>query len=541
MVFTAATAAFGAVAFLLPPATASVAPGPAPAPTRAALAHAPAPAAAPTAALEPRSFTQVAAYLKAHPEIRSVDAFVAALSPETRNHFVLMHESGSLQRGCVTQDNPRVIFTDGARARFMIAVANPIPGAPSDDSLCKTADQVEFIEFVEKEARFEMRAIQFKPSGPEISPPNPPKCLTCHTADPHPIWGSYHSWPGAYGSLDDTFLTRNMIQSPADAKDFPAEYAGYESFMAGKRHRGIYRHLNWANGRDQINRGRPLNPAPGQPDETYNEFYRPNLAFHDGLVGNNAKRVSRLLRRDPGFDSFKHALYYAQACAVGVGGRSAVEEIVEALPAGARAKFRGLALPRPIPAAVQDEYFKTGDFNLILPYSAYLADQLRRFAIAMEQLEVGVPRQWWGYLRYEHPLNPTNTELPRMPNALALNVGAQLAPIEYFWNAQGKTTRGWFLPFEGYIGTDGEELITRILPEELVNGELNGELGEELITRILPEELVNGEWSGELGEELPSALGGEPAVEPGEASTPSCDQVKATAVARIAKWASGAR
>jgi hypothetical protein len=397
------------------------------------------------------TFAQVTDYLRTHPEVRSVDAFLEALSPYTRNQFVLMHQSGSLQRACATRDNPRIIFTGSQNPRLMIAAVNP-----TGDASCKTFETVEFIEHIEKEARFEMHAIEFGAGGPVISQANPPRCLTCHSQDPHPIWGSYHLWNGAYGSHDDTFLSRAMAGVPALAP-WADEYEGFESFMADKRHVGIYRHLNWADGRDEINRGRPPHPVSGDRS-MYNPNFRPNFAFHIGLKFKNQARISRIFRGQSGYESFKHAIYYAQAC-VPVDG---VAEIVTALPESARAHFVGLEMPRAIPENIKQQYDQSGDVSLVRPYNAFVADQLRRYDLALAQEESAVPRQWWGFLKAGHPLNPTHTELPRLPDAMGLAPGELVAPVEYFLNAQGETTRGWFLPFEGYIGTDGEQLAARV-------------------------------------------------------------------------------
>lgn len=58
----------------------------------------------------------------------------------------------------------------------------------------------------------ELRDISFcaEPSAPgcraALSEPNPPLCLACHGQSPHYIWAPYKSWPGVYGSVDDTLI-----------------------------------------------------------------------------------------------------------------------------------------------------------------------------------------------------------------------------------------------------------------------------------------------------------------------------------------------
>lgn len=411
--------------------------------------------------LHPTTFAQVSEYLRTHPEVRTADQFIGALSPERRNRFVLMHETGSLHRDCVTPANPRVIFTDAPSAKLIIAVANS-----NGSAKCSTANSVEFIEYIGKDARFEMHSVDFEATGPVISVANPPKCLTCHTRDPRPIWGSYFMWNGAYGSLDDTALTKKMVNASSTPANWPSEYEALETFMASKRQQGIYRHLNWANGRDELNCGRPQYPESGSGAAgVHDEFNRPNFAFHRGLVSNNRPRVARLLRSQLDFDTFKYAIYYAQQCSK----VSGVGEIVSSLPESARARFAGINLPQAIPQTVKDQYFKTGDLNLLKPLNAFLADQLRRYELARAHEESLVPKEWWGFLREGDLGNPTNTELPRIPKAMGLLPGEFVAPVEYFLSVQGKSTRGWFLPLEGYIGTEGEESMTRVLDREVDN------------------------------------------------------------------------
>jgi hypothetical protein len=400
------------------------------------------------APLVPRTFEQVIRYLDAHPEITSVDAFLGALDPGTRGEFTLMYDSGSLQKGCVSVDHPRMIFMGTSYSDLMFAAA-PDNGSPQ----CRDGNAVEFIEFIPEEARFEMRSIDFSGPKPVVSAPNPPMCLTCHSADPHPIWGSYFVWAGAYGSLDDTLLDEKSLGT--DYSAWPEEYRGYHSFMTTVRSQGIYRHLDWSDGRDQINRGRPLHPKPGE-DGIYNTKYRPNFALHRKVAYANRQRLLRMLREDPGFGDFKYAIRYAQSCSR----VSGIGELMGELPEDARAKFAAIPIPRPIPDQVLSDYEggpHAGDLSLLEPYGEFVADQARRVEISRRRLESMVPRRWWGFLPKGDRFNPTNTELPRRPDFMSLRSAETVSPVEYFLNAEGRTTRGWYAPMEGYIGTAGEE------------------------------------------------------------------------------------
>lgn len=135
-------------------------------------------------------------------DIRSIEALIPELPTSMRSNYVLMRKSRSLQPA--TDSQPRaILFSDDAR--LIVTLSGGTELAPSAQSL-------EIIHYLDESKSFEMREIVFSPPNPEserakaqISTANPPRCLTCHRADPRPNWEAYPQWEGVYGKLADLF------------------------------------------------------------------------------------------------------------------------------------------------------------------------------------------------------------------------------------------------------------------------------------------------------------------------------------------------
>jgi hypothetical protein len=144
------------------------------------------------------------------------------------SHYVLMRSSRSQQTA--TPQAPRVILV-GQDGHFLVAF-NGDPSLPGFDSL-------EMLQFRESEHRFELREILF-PSvrngllKPQVSEPDPPRCLGCHRADPRPNWESYPTWIGAYGESDDTLSAEEL----SGFRDFWRIHGGDERYHRLERPEG---------------------------------------------------------------------------------------------------------------------------------------------------------------------------------------------------------------------------------------------------------------------------------------------------------------
>ncbi len=131
-------------------------------------------------------------------EATSLEETIALLPSDFLRHYVLMYRSRSLQDASPLF--PRAIVF-GRSARFILAF--------NGHEKQKGYNNLEIIQFRDKEHRWEFREITFSAEKPPtFSEANPKKCLECHQSprrenvDPRPNWEPYNFWPGAYASVD---------------------------------------------------------------------------------------------------------------------------------------------------------------------------------------------------------------------------------------------------------------------------------------------------------------------------------------------------
>lgn len=143
--------------------------------------------------------------------IRKIEDAIGLLPPYMMNdNYVFMYRSRSLQ--AATPEAPRII-TYTPTARFIVSFNGGHPSQAGHNTL-------EMIQFHEKTQKFEFREIIFNGrSRPQISEPNPRKCLQCHQSqnrknvDMRPNWEPYNIWPGAINSGSQFNLNVNLISN----------------------------------------------------------------------------------------------------------------------------------------------------------------------------------------------------------------------------------------------------------------------------------------------------------------------------------------
>lgn len=147
-------------------------------------------------------------------------------------------------------------------------------------------DTLEMISFDRDRRKFIMREIYRSSDGRlKYSEKNPQKCLTCHGADPKPIWHAYDQWPGVYASNDD-------VMSDKERKDY-IEFLDELQRTPQSRYRQLFF-------RDDSEI-----PPYGPRDR---DNFRINLLLTHLLTEMNALRVSRLLEESPRYNQFKWIL-----------------------------------------------------------------------------------------------------------------------------------------------------------------------------------------------------------------------------------------
>ena len=143
-----------------------------------------APVSAQTPATLPETMTldNVKSFLAAN-DVATVEAFVAALPPLHKRHFVAVHGSAGPEKDFISGSHPRIVSW-GADSRF-IASWTTHPQSP-------TREHVEFLQAAPSQGKWLAGVIDFSADPVEIT--QPASCAGCHTSMNRPLWGG--SYPG---------------------------------------------------------------------------------------------------------------------------------------------------------------------------------------------------------------------------------------------------------------------------------------------------------------------------------------------------------
>lgn len=220
-------------------------------------------------------------------KIHSMAELLPLLPVEQRSHFTFVYASHSADKDCASPEHPRaILFTQKALVAFPLDASRP------------ECHHVELLPLDEGGRMHDLVQIDFGPKGSGQKPKvlhghtrSGQSCTSCHGADPHPNWGAYPIWPGAFGSSDDAL----------DSQKAYDETKLYERFRAAKN--PLLSSLVWNNGK--LNAYRPK----AGDDEAYD--LRPNLLLSETVFSWNSQRVFRKLKASPLYDKFKYQVLAA--------------------------------------------------------------------------------------------------------------------------------------------------------------------------------------------------------------------------------------
>jgi hypothetical protein len=297
-----------------------------------------------------------------------------------RQHYLLIYDSASAQADRVDPQWPRVVFF-GRDATFMMAIA---PRPQSGDA----EDDIETIQF--EDDAFVFRRLTFKKGkNPLVPPPekNPAACVGCHGGpSPRPNWASYNIWPGVYGSVS------RLDCSTAHKDSHEGEY--YRAFMAGNRRHERYAFL-------PVDAPVPFKCPKGADDE----ITVMNGASADGpgdftlrVQRLNDRRVLRMIKNSPKYESFKYAWAAASKCFT----RVAADDPVYASAAVEDLFPLGFAEAHdfPSPLAVRDEILATAKADFMARKAAFDRHNVGRG----ERVPIN-------FLAEDDPIFPSSTEV----------------------------------------------------------------------------------------------------------------------------------
>ena len=133
-------------------------------------------------------------------EISTVEAFIQALPPLHKRHFVAVHDSASPAADFISTSHPRIISW-GADASFVVTWTTN-PGDPDSDN-------VEFLQPVPAEGRWIAGVIDFSGESPQLR--HPEACAQCHGDLRKPLWGADDVHDGTEGETLSRTLSEEAV------------------------------------------------------------------------------------------------------------------------------------------------------------------------------------------------------------------------------------------------------------------------------------------------------------------------------------------
>ena len=133
-------------------------------------------------------------------EISTVEAFIMALPPLHKRHFVAVHDSASPAADFISTSHPRIISW-GADASFVVTWTTN----PEDPDI----DNVEFLQPVPAEGRWIAGVIDFSGDSPQLR--HPEACAQCHGDLRKPLWGADDVHDGTEGETLSGTLSEDAL------------------------------------------------------------------------------------------------------------------------------------------------------------------------------------------------------------------------------------------------------------------------------------------------------------------------------------------
>lgn len=224
------------------------------------------------------TYEDLTSFIKGN-NIKSIDELLDKMPPNYSRNFTAMFKSNSLQSA--SWKNPRIIMT-GPTASLTVAISTD-PQDPHYNSL-------ETMEFVEKENRFVLREIKFTSEGVAYSEANPKRCLSCHGADPAPIWEAYADWPGAIRGDDDGKGTDEEEQKLKELLTVAAQKKGRFAKIPDVE-KSYKLHL--------------FDPGGEGAKKLDRSYTNHNAQMTVRLFRQNSKRIARIIRNGEEYDRYK--------------------------------------------------------------------------------------------------------------------------------------------------------------------------------------------------------------------------------------------
>ncbi|MDE2976750.1 MAG: PKD domain-containing protein [Acidobacteriota bacterium] len=158
-------------------------------------------------------------------DVGTVEAFIQALPPLHKTHFIALHSSMSPAADHVSSTYPRIVSW-GADSRFIVTWTTD-PESPS-------REQVEFLQPAPTEGKWIAGVIDFSEDPPTVS--KPATCAACHSSINRPIWGGQRSVSGTEEDRSSAARTLyETMSTSADPRISALQTDGYSDWSRAAR------------------------------------------------------------------------------------------------------------------------------------------------------------------------------------------------------------------------------------------------------------------------------------------------------------------
>ncbi len=157
-------------------------------------------------------------------EISTVEAFIQALPPLHKRHFVAIHDSASPAADFISTSHPRIISW-GTDASFVVTWTTN----PDDPDI----DNVEFLQPVPAGGRWIAGVIDFSGDSPQLR--HPEACAQCHGDLRKPLWGADDVHDGTEGETlsrtlsEDALALHQAMSTSTHPRLAPLELNAYQN------------------------------------------------------------------------------------------------------------------------------------------------------------------------------------------------------------------------------------------------------------------------------------------------------------------------
>lgn len=256
---------------------------------------------------EELSYSDLVSLIKAE-KITNIDDLVPKLKAH-KEFWTACGESESAQEKLADPTHPRIIAYGKSANMFLGYVSCEL-----EDSVEKDYPDCEALEVIHRDPKtgiVEMREIRLpgknsKKIEAKVSEPNPRQCLHCHGTPPLPVFESYNTWPGCFGSLS---RDKNdvMLKNSTEEKNYKTWKDSLKQKTAPLRYTSLY----WSD------RANVITLPPSDKNNytrqelvtaTHGKDFAPNAKLTGHVNAMSQASMFQFIQNHPDYEYFKYTL-----------------------------------------------------------------------------------------------------------------------------------------------------------------------------------------------------------------------------------------